>query len=126
MILQYSTLKSTVVLCCTTAVSLFASLHSLNYFHFSFHRYHLVLLSSTSYITAAFTLASRHTGLEIKMLYYCTLYSTVQSSTRKHNHLQRMHSRGNVHQTHELTCDRRYECKFTSLCEPSQLEGLYV
>ena len=30
----------------------------------------------TSYITAAFTLASGHPGLEIKILYYCTLYST--------------------------------------------------
>ena len=38
----------------------------------------LALLSSTSYITAAFTLASGHPGLEIKILYYCTLYSTVQ------------------------------------------------
>ena len=38
----------------------------------------LVLLSSTIYITTAFMLASRHPGLEIKILYYCTLYSTVQ------------------------------------------------
>ena len=29
-------------------------------------------------ITTAFTLVSGHPGLEIKMLYYCTLYSTVQ------------------------------------------------
>ena len=29
--------------------------------------------SSTSYIIAAFMLASRHLGLEIKILYYCTL-----------------------------------------------------
>ena len=34
--------------------------------------------SSTSYITAAFMLASGHPGLEIKILYYCTLYSTVK------------------------------------------------
>ena len=38
----------------------------------------LALLSSTSYITAAFTLASRPPGLEIKILYYCTLYNTVK------------------------------------------------
>ena len=34
--------------------------------------------SSTSYITAAFMLASRHPGLEIKTLDYGTLYSNVQ------------------------------------------------
>ena len=34
--------------------------------------------SSTSYITAAFMLASGHPGLEIKILYYCTLCSSVQ------------------------------------------------
>ena len=33
----------------------------------------LAFLSSTNYITAAFTLASGHPGLEIKILYYCTL-----------------------------------------------------
>ena len=38
----------------------------------------LAFLSSTSYITATFTLASRHPGLEIKILYYCTSYSTIQ------------------------------------------------
>ena len=32
--------------------------------------------SSTSYTTAAFVLASRHPGLEIKTMYYRTLYST--------------------------------------------------
>ena len=34
--------------------------------------------SSTSYIAAAFMLASRHTGLELKILYYCVLYSPIQ------------------------------------------------
>ena len=34
--------------------------------------------SSSNYITAAFTLASRHPGLEIRILYYCTLHSTVK------------------------------------------------
>ena len=52
LILQYSTLKSTVQ--------------------------QMELLSSTIYITTTFTLASRHPGLEIKILYYCILYSTVQ------------------------------------------------
>ena len=37
-----------------------------------------VVLYRASYITAAFTLASRHSGLEVKILYYCTLYSTVK------------------------------------------------
>ena len=39
--------------------------------------YYLVKYSSTSYISAAFTLAFGHPGLEIKVLYYCTLHSTV-------------------------------------------------
>lgn len=34
--------------------------------------------SSTSYITAAFTLASGHPGLAEKTLRYCTLHSTGQ------------------------------------------------
>ena len=34
--------------------------------------------SSTSYITTVFKLASRHTGLEIKLLYYCALYSAIR------------------------------------------------
>ena len=29
-------------------------------------------------LTPAFMLASRHPGLEIKILYYCTVYSTVK------------------------------------------------
>ena len=48
------------------------------YFHFCFHCYPFVLLSSTSYNIAVFTFASGHPRLEIKVLYYCTLYSTVQ------------------------------------------------
>ena len=50
----------------------------LNYLHFCFDCYHLVLLSSNRYITATFALAFGHPGLEKKMLYYCALYSTVQ------------------------------------------------
>ena len=46
---------------------LFLLLHSLNYFHFHCDR--LELLSCTSYITAAFSLASGHPGLETKILY---------------------------------------------------------
>ena len=56
----------------------YSLLHSLNYFHFCFHCYWLILLSSTSCITAAFMLASEHLWLEIKILHYCTLYNTVQ------------------------------------------------
>ena len=44
----------------------FSSFHSFHYFHFCFHCYHLALLSSASYITADFVLASGHPGLEIK------------------------------------------------------------
>ena len=47
------------------------SLHSLKSIHFCFHHHHLALLSSTSYITAAFVLVSGHPGLKI-------LYSTQQ------------------------------------------------
>ena len=38
----------------------------------------LALLSSTTYITAAFMPASGHPGLEIKIPYDCTLHSTVK------------------------------------------------
>ena len=38
----------------------------------------LLHLSSTSYITTAFTLASSQPGLEIKILHYCGLHSPVQ------------------------------------------------
>ena len=34
--------------------------------------------SGTNYITTGFALASRHPGLEIKILQYCTLYIPVQ------------------------------------------------
>ena len=54
------------------------SLHSLNYFHFCFHRNPLVLLSSTSYITTTFAVGYGHPGLEIKILYCCPLCSTVE------------------------------------------------
>ena len=76
--------------------------HSLNYVHFCFHHCHLALLSSTSYITAAFRLLSRHPGPEIKTLHYCTLYSKVHKSTATR--------RGCTHVTmyarhvNELTC----------------------
>ena len=67
-----------VVIRMSAVYHLFSSLHSLNYFHFCFHHYCSVLLSITSYITTAFTLTSRNSGLEIEILYYYTLYSTVQ------------------------------------------------
>ena len=54
---------------------LFTLFYSFNYFPFGFHHYHLVLLSSNSYITTAFMLAFGYHGLEIKILYYCTLYA---------------------------------------------------
>ena len=40
----------------------------------------LELLDNTSHITAVFTLASRHPGLEVEMLYYCTLHHCTVSS----------------------------------------------
>ena len=43
--------------------------------------------STARYITAAFTLDSRHPGLEIKLLHYCAVYHTAQQRTQKHNHL---------------------------------------
>ena len=62
---------------CVTSVRdiyhLFTSFQ-LNYFHFCIHCYLLELLSSTSYISAA----SRHPGLKIKILCYCTICSTEQ------------------------------------------------
>ena len=42
------------------------------------HRHCSVLLSSMSDVITALTLASRHPGLEIKILYYCLIYSVVQ------------------------------------------------
>ena len=68
---------------------LLTSLHPLNYFHFCFHCYHLVFLSSTSYIIIAFTLASEHHGLEINILYYCILYNKVHKSNGQHIKKQR-------------------------------------
>ena len=51
------------------------------YFHLTplshFHHYHWAV-SSSSYIAAAFMLASGHSGLEVKIVNYCTLYSTVK------------------------------------------------
>ena len=38
----------------------------------------LACLSSASYFSAAFTLVSGHLGLEVKILHYCTLCSSVQ------------------------------------------------
>ena len=55
---------------------LFASLHSLNCFHFCFYGYHLAQTSSTVTSLLLLGFASRHPGLEIKIL-YCLLY-TVQ------------------------------------------------
>ena len=77
---------------------LFALLHSLS-LHFCFHHYCFSNLSSTSYITAIFMLASGHLGLEIKILYYCALHSTA-----KHLKAQpRAEAAGEWCQTWELT-----------------------
>ena len=51
---------------------------SLLFFSYLFLLSLLVLLSSTAYITTAFVTASKHLRLEIKILCYCTLHSTVQ------------------------------------------------
>ena len=48
-------------------------------------------------------LASRHPGLELKILCYCALYSATQWRTRNHSHLSKMHTCDNVRQTQELT-----------------------
>ena len=58
-------------------------LHSIVFTLFLNH-YCLACLSSTSYLTVTFVLASRHSGLEIKILYYIfyiVLYSKVHKST---------------------------------------------
>ena len=57
-------------------------------------------------------LASRHSGLEIKMQHYCTLHSTVQQSTQKRDHVERICTHDNVHKTHALT--RFWTCEHTS------------
>ena len=49
--------------------------------HSKFHHSYLALLSSTSYTAAASMLASGHPGLEIRLLYHGTLYSTVKYTT---------------------------------------------
>ena len=55
--------------------------------------------SSTSYLTAAFTFASGHDGLEIKLLYYCILYSVYSKVPQRITTC-----RGYTHVTCELTC----------------------
>ena len=54
----------------------YSCLSTLSFLHFCAW----VLLSSTSYITDALTLAIGHPGLEIKMLYWCTLYSIIKDT----------------------------------------------
>ena len=58
---------------------------------------------------------------DILGLKHCTaVLSTVLWSTQQHSHLQRIHTRDNVHQTRDRTC------KQTSESESSQYEGWYV
>ena len=71
-------------------------------------------------------LASRHSGLEIKMLYYCTLYNTVLYNEVHKNTITCggcMHPRHSRHVNQLMRSDIR-----THVCisESSQLEGLYV
>ena len=61
--------------------SYFLLLHSLNYFLFCFHCYHSMLLSSTSYIMATFTLASGHPGLEMESQHYRTRHCGLASES---------------------------------------------
>ena len=99
---------------------IFASLYFFNYFHFCFHCYRLALLSSTSYITTAFTLAS---GLEIKLLYYCTLYSTV-----KYTEAQPLVEDACMWQCMPDTWTNTWLDMWTHVCifESLHLEGSYV
>ena len=49
--------------------------------------------------TTTFTLAARHPGIEIKTLYYCTLYNTVKHT--KAQPCAEVHACDDVCQTHE-------------------------
>ena len=80
---------------------LISSRHSLNYFLFYFHCYHLALLSSTSYITAAFILASRLSGLEIKILYSIQYYTI--KYTKAQPLIQDACTRQGIYHTRTLT-----------------------
>ena len=64
-------------------------LHSIIFTLFFFNHYCLACLISTSYLIAAFVLASRHSGLEIKILQYCIVLcnNSTQNSTQKHHDL---------------------------------------
>ena len=96
---------------------LFTSLHSLNYFHFRFHHYHLVPLSRTSYITTAFTFASRHPGLEIKVLY------SIQYRTVKYTKAQPL----TWQCTPDMSTNRWLDIwKHIHILESSQLEGSFI
>lgn len=72
-------------------------------------------------------LASRHRGLEIKILNYSTLSSMVQQSTHTHSHLQRMHAHDTTHQTREpIYVIGHYMWTQVCIFESSQLEGVHV
>ena len=79
------------------------------------------LVSSASYITAAFTLASRHHGLEAKLLHHCSLHRTAQEDTQRHSHLQRVHAQDNVCPAHKVAHTTR--CVNAHIFESSQLES---
>ena len=83
------------------------------------------------HLTAAFRLVSGHFGLEIEILYHCTLYSTVSKVHKSTTTWRCTHMTVCVHETHELTymighanlcwllwkfTDWRFVCKGLTLC----------
>ena len=60
-----------------TGQAIFPPRSALSIIFTCFQCYHLATLSRASYITAAFIFASGHPGLEIKILYYCTLQNMI-------------------------------------------------
>ena len=92
----------------------YASIHSLNSFHFCFHHDCLTLSSSPSYITAAFTLASGHPGFEIKTLMYSIQYCTVKC-TRPQPLVEGAHAWQCMPDMWTNLCDWTCKRKFLSL-----------
>ena len=80
---------------------------------------------STSYITAAFMLAPRHPGLEVKILYCCTIYRTVQYKVHKSTSTCRECMQVTVHARYEQTYMIWHVNTFASL-KAHNVEGLYV
>ena len=85
---------------------IFQSCSTLIYFYFCFYCYHLAFPSTTSCIAAAFTLASRHSRLEIKIY---SKYTQAQSLI-KGAHMWKCRP-----DTWTNLCDWTWEHMFTSL-----------